>query len=159
MALDFLSLQLRDLDGGLSVLRLTVLAVVPSLRDRWLSHATGAEPPLTSLGSLAPGLLFLDTPRCHLQWSSSCSGSSPALWLAAMGQTAVSGKPYSCLAAGRGMSHSHRFLGRIPMAPGNRVPSQCCLCLQVYRCNGRFSGRKDAGLPVCSSTQACGCQE
>lgn len=99
-----------------------VLAVVPSLRDRWLSHATAAEPPLASLGSLAPGLLFLDTPRCHSQWSSSCSGSSPALWLAAMGQTAVSGKPYSCLAAGRGTSHSHRFPGAHPYGSGEQSP-------------------------------------
>ena len=113
---------------------------------------------LASQGRLAPGLVFLHTPRCCLQWSSSCSGSSPAFWLAMMAQRAVSGKPRTCLGCWLlvgGWAVAPCSPGCSPMALG----SPCSVAWHCWCTDAMGDGRKDDGLPVCYSIQACRCLE
>lgn len=121
VALDYLSLQSRNLDGGLSIL------VQPSSRWCPACRTDGlAVPALASLESLVLRLVFLDTSCCHLWWSSSCSGSSPAFWLAVVWQTVVTCKPCRCPrvpAAGGKVNCSPWPPAHIPMALGSNIPS------------------------------------
>lgn len=151
VALDYLSLQSRNLDGGLSIL------VQPSSRWCPACRTDGlAVPALASLESLVLRLVFLDTSCCHLWWSSSCSGSSPAFWLAVVWQTVVTHKPCRCpsVPATGGVAPGPRHTSLWLWRATSPHMAWCCLCHQLYRCNTRFFGRRDAGLPVWSSTQA-----
>lgn len=77
--------------------------------------------------SAVPALAPLESCLCcHLWCFSSCSGSSPAFWLAVVWQTVVTCKPYCCSrisATGGKVNCSPWFLAHIPMALGNSIPS------------------------------------
>lgn len=122
-------------------------------------HAAAAEPPLVSQGSLLRRLVFLNTPCCCLQRSSSCCGSSQASWLAAMGQPDVAGKPWTCLKSqllvgGQAIVHGAQGCNPTCMvSPHAAWSSRAIAGMQMSW--GIFLGRKYAGLPVWSATQAC----